>query len=189
MGFTNNGSPLYTVDSETGEVTPLVIETGDRVVRSRSLRCYAEIREEYVALNEGRPFIKLFPDMAAALSERLTASEMQTLFLLLPYVGTNSGILRHPKGKFLTRKRLLADHAGTQGVRTIDRSLQGLAKKGVLAKCCIQEKTAYLINPYLFQRGSKANATLLTLFEKTEWAGAAGGDRSRTAFRPAGSPA
>lgn len=169
MGFRNNGSPLYTVDSETGEITPLIIDTGDRVVRSRSVQSYKEIREEYVALNEGRPFIKLFPDMAAALMERLTATEMQTLFLLLPYVGMNSGILMHQNGKFLTRKHLISCYADARSTRTLDRSMQGLVKKGVLAKCYIQDKMAYIANPYLFQRGSKANATLLTLFEKTEW--------------------
>ena len=170
MGFQNNGSPLYTVDSQTGELTPLVIDTGDRVIRSRSVQSYREIREEYVSLNEGRPFIKLFPDMAAALTERLTAAEIQTLFLLLPYVGINSGILMHTNGKFLTRKHMVSRYADARSTRTLDRSMQGLVRKGVIAKCYIQEKMAYIANPYLFQRGSKANATLLTLFEKTEWA-------------------
>lgn len=170
MSLVNRGSALLTVDSGTGELTPIVINTGDRIVRRESVASYRELQDKYVPLNSGREFVKLFPDVAAMLFRRLSAVELSVLYLLLPYVGANHGILVHGNGEFVTRKFLVMQYADVVSARTIDRALSGLVAKGVLAKCYIRGKTAYIANPYLFQRGSKANATLLTLFDKAGWA-------------------
>lgn len=167
----NRGDALLVVESGTGSVAA-VVEPGDsiRIVRGESIRSFQALRDTMIPLNNGREFVKLFPDVSAALSRRLTPIELSVLFLVIPFIGMNSGILVHGNGEFVTRKYLVALTEGQYSTRALDRALSGLVAKGVLAKCYIRGKTAYIANPYLFQRGSKANATLLTLFDKAGWA-------------------
>ena len=169
MAIVNRGSPLLTVDTETREITPLVINSGDRIVRGESIRSFMEMQDKYVPLNGGRDFVKIFPDIAERLFRKLSPIESSTLYLILPFVGANHGILIHGNGEFVTRKYIVEHYGDAVSARTIDRAMHGLFRKGVLAKCYIKDKVAYIANPYIFQRGSKANATLLALFENTEW--------------------
>lgn len=172
MKLHNEGAPLCLVDTDTGE-SLLTVDTGDTVTltRAASKICFKRLREEYVPCNDGRGFVKLFPDIAGQLLHCLSAAELWLLVALLPYIGLNSGILQHPNGRFLTRGNLVEQYADIQSARTIDRALSGLLAKGVLAKCTIRNRSAYLANPYVFQRGQQANATLLSLFDPARWNG------------------
>lgn len=171
MGFVNNGNPLYTIDSDTGEYTGLVIGSGDRVVRSKSVESFKKLQDDYIPFNDGRDFVKVFPDLAAKLCKRLTPLEMWCVIAIQPYIASNSGILMYRNGKFLSRGYLVDEYKNDQSERNIDRALSGLISKGILAKCKIGGKVAYIANPHVFQRGSKANATLLSLFRYTDWGG------------------
>ena len=54
--------------------------------------------------------------------------------------------------------------------RTAERAITELCQRGVLAKCTVENKRAFIMNPSVMQNGSRANATLLALFKDTEWA-------------------
>lgn len=153
------------------------------LTRAATRANFKRLREEYVPCNDGRGFVKMFPDIAGKLLRGLCPSELWLMVALLPYIGANSGILQHPNGRFLTRGNLVEQYADIQSTRTVDRALSGLLTKGILAKCIIRGRAAYLANPYVFQRGNQANATLLTLFDPSRWKSGAGetthGEESR----------
>ena len=181
MRLVNSGAPLYIVSADTGE-SVLEVAPGDTVTltRAASRAHFRQIREDYVPCNDGRGFVKLFPDIACRLLRSLCPSELWLMMALIPYIGTNSGILQHPNGQFLTRGHLVKQYAELQSARTVDRALSGLLEKGVLAKCTIRKRVAYLANPYVFQRGNQANSTLLGLFDPVRWGeeGAKPGNRT-----------
>lgn len=159
------------VDAGTGEVMTGVIEDGDivTITKAGSRNVFKRLSEESVELNKGRSFVKVFPDTADRLARRLNGAELWMTYAIIPYISVNSGILQHGNKQFLTRAHLLEIYDGVQSRSNIDRAIHGLVAKGILAKCTISGKVAYIANPYIFHRGSRANATLLTLFKGAGW--------------------
>ena len=171
MDFINNRSSMVIVEADTGCPLDVDIRPGDkvRVIRAGTMNALREADGNTVPLNTGRKFIKMFPDVSARLMQRLNPYEFWLLNALLPYMGINSGVLKHRNGTFLSRSHIVAMCGDYLSASTVDRALNGLVKHGVLAKCYVKDHKAYIMNPYICQNGSKANSTLLTLFSKTEW--------------------
>lgn len=170
--YINNRSCVGLVDEDTGEIFQTV-GVGDqiRIIRKSSIESFKRISEETVSVNSGRDFVKQFPDISEKLCKLLIPVELWTLNFLIPYVGINSGILKTVSGEFITREYMLEKCKGVVSRSTIDRSLAGLVGKGVLAKCYIKNKKCYIMNPFVCHRGSKANETLLGLFQHSGWGG------------------
>jgi hypothetical protein len=172
MDYTNHSSAMRLVEENTGIVLDLQINAGDkvRVIRKEQEQARQQMERDTVAVNNGRKFVKQFPDHAARLCERLSPNAVWLLNVLIPYVGINSGILRVRNGHFLKRTDILKRCECSMSSSTAERAVRELCQRGVLAKCTVENKRAFIMNPYVVQNGSRANATLLALFKDTEWA-------------------
>lgn len=172
MEVTNNASAMRLVEDDTGNVLDVVINAGDkvRVIRKEQVDAKRRMEANTVPLNGGRKFVKQFPDISAKLCERLTPNAMWMLQVLIPYVGINSGVLKNRNGTFLKRSDILNKCVKSMSERTADRAVTELCQRGVLAKCTVENRRAFIMNPYVLHNGSRANATLLSLFKDTEWA-------------------
>lgn len=171
MDYINNRASMRLFDTESGEVPDIEINPGDkvRIIRASTIEAHIEMSKEYVPLNDGRHFVKIFPDVLVKLCRRVGRDGVLLLNMLLPYVGANSGVLRHRNGTFVTRQFIVEECNDIMSRSSVDRALSLLVRHGVLGKCYVKDKKAYIMNPYIYQNGSKANATLLTLFSRTEW--------------------
>lgn len=172
MDYVNNTGSMFLVEAETGDVLVDEIKPGDkvRIIPAVQLTAQKAMKADTVAFNTGRRFVKQFPDLSARLCERLSPNAVWLLNLLVPYVGINSGILRYRNGNVLKRTDIVRLCVAVLAERTADRAVSELCDRGVLAKCTVQGKRAFIMNPYVLHNGSRANATLLGLFKDTEWA-------------------
>lgn len=171
MNYVSETDSLLLVEQGTGTIFG-VADPGDvvKVISKEQLEARRKMEQHSVPLNTGRKFIKQFPDLSARLCERLSPNAVWLLCTLTPYIGMNSGILRFRNGQFLKRVDIWRICEGSMPERTADRAVTELCVRGVLAKCTVENRRAFLVNPYVMQNGSRANATLLTLFQDTEWA-------------------
>jgi len=161
---------MFLLEAETGSVIDTV-KPGDkvRIIREEQQAAKRQMESENVPFNAGRNFVKQFPDITAKLCGRLSPNAIWLLNLLIPYVGMNSGIIRYRNGAFVKRTDIVKMCDTTMSERTADRAVTELCECGVLAKCTVKNKKAFIMNPYVMQNGSRANATLLGLFKGTEW--------------------
>ena len=168
--FVNNVSQSQLIDLDTGELIT-TINPGDRVrvTRKESIESFTKIQEEYIELNKGRNFVKQFPDISERLCSTLSGNELWLFTFLMPFVGTNSGVLKLRNGVAVDRKILVGLCRENMSKSAIYRAVDGLIAKGVLGMCYVGDERYYVMNPHVCQRGSRANATLLTLFRNTEW--------------------
>lgn len=172
MDFLNNGaSSVRLIDDGTGELLDIEIRSGDklRVIRKEQLEAKNRLEADTVPINSGRRFIKQFPDLSARLCERLSPNAIWLLNAVTPYVGINSGILRFRNGNFLKTSDIVRLCERSMSISTVERTISELCRRGVFAKCTVENKRAFIVNPYVMQNGSRANATLLALFKDTEW--------------------
>lgn len=174
--YINNVSESYLVNSDTGSVVT-VIRPQDRVrvIRKESIENFQKLKDESVLINADRQFVKQFPDIAEKLCTELNPNEIWLLTFLIPYIGTNSGILKLPGGKLMGKADVVKLAASSMSKTVVYRTIAGLLDKGVLARCYVQNDMYYIVNPYVCHRGNKANATLLNLFKNTKWAKEANG--------------
>lgn len=170
MDIVNNAGNMLLVEEETGSLVDMIGQ-GDtvRIIRENQKAAKRRMDAETISFNSGRKFVKQFPDLSARLCERLSPNAVWLLNLLAPYVGMNSGIVRYRNGTFVKRTDIVKWCAATMSERTADRAVTELCERGVLAKCTVRNKKAFIMNPYVMQNGSRANATLLGLFKDTEW--------------------
>jgi hypothetical protein len=171
VDIVNNAANMLLVEESTGAVILDGIEPGDkvRVIPAEQIEAKRKMEADTVVCNGGRRFVKTFPDMSAKLCERLSPNAVWMLHALTPYVGINSGIVRYRNGNVLKRSDIVKLCGSVLAERTADRAVSELCERGVLAKCTVQGKRAFIMNPYVMHNGSRANATLLGLFKDTEW--------------------
>ncbi len=171
MDFTNDSSAMRLVEEETGAVMDVEIRKGDKVtvIRKEQIEAKKKFEADTVTVNGGRRFVKQFPDLSARLCERLSPNAVWLLSAVMPYVGINSGILRFRNGNFLKSMDIVKLCARSMSERTAERTISELCRRGVFAKCTVENKRAFIVNPYVMQNGSRTNATLLALFKDTEW--------------------
>ncbi len=172
MDIINDVGGMLLVERETGTVLVDDIGPGDkvRIIPAVQVTAQKAMQADAVDFNTGRRFVKQFPDLSGRLCERLSPNAVWLLTMLIPYVGINSGLLRYRNGQFVKRTDIVRLCRSALAERTADRAVSELCDKGVLAKCTVQGKRAFLVNPYVLHNGSRANATLLGLFKDTEWA-------------------
>ena len=170
MGIINRIGDLGTFSVETGEVTEITIRNGDRIVRRESVESFRRLSEKYIPLNGKREFVKCFRDIFEPLCKTLSPVEMWVAMAVVPLITTNSGILEYRNGKKVTTAGICGMYREKMSDRSIYRGIAGLVEKGVLAKCRVGGKALLVANPYIYQRGTQVNATLIGLFEDTEWA-------------------
>lgn len=171
MDIINSASGMILTDIDSGEVIVDGIQPGDkvRIIRKEQLDAKRRMEAQTVPCNTGRRFVKQFPDLSAKLCERLSPNAVWLLNFLMPYVGINSGIIRYRNGVFVKRMDIVKLCSASLSERTADRAVSELCEKGILAKCTVENKRAFIMNPHVMQNGSRANATLLGLFKDTEW--------------------
>ena len=171
MDFTNETSGMRLVEDATGELLDVEIRKGDkvRIIRREQQEAKKKMEKDTIAVNADRKFVKQFPDLSARLCERLSPNAVWVLTKLVPYIGVNSGILRFHNGEFLKRIDIWRVCSCSMSDATTDRAITELCQRGVFAKCTVENKRAFIVNPYVMQNGSRANATLLALFKDTEW--------------------
>lgn len=140
------------------------IREGDRIVRGKSLDIY----NNTVELNKNDSYVKMYSKCMFELSNVITGKESIMLTYLLQFVSYQTGILTHSNGICVTRGFIAKDT--NQDRRTVDRTLEGLVKKKVIGKYRTGKSVCYLVNPYIFMKGTRVNKTLAKLFENTKWA-------------------
>lgn len=156
--------PVKTVfDADTGEKAGDIYE-GDRIVRGQSL----DYLQSTMEILPGEPFIKMYARPLSFLAESMSGPEMNLIYMLLPHLGYESGMLQHSNGQPITRE-YISGLTG-QSERTIDRLLQGLRDKQIIGRNVVGRDVQYFANPYLFQRGRRINKTLHDMFKKSRWA-------------------
>ena len=175
VDIVNNASGMVLVEKETGAVVEN-IGVGDkvRIIPAVQLTAQKEMKADTIPFGCGRRFVKLFPDNSKRLCERLSPNALWILQRLVPYVGMNGGVLRHSNGKPLKRADVARLCLPTLAERTADRAVTELCNCGVMGKAFLNGKRVLLINPYVLQNGSNASASLLKVFEETEWASIGG---------------
>lgn len=176
MDIVNNAGGMFLVEKNTGAVVVENIEAGDkvRIIPAVQLAAQKEIKADTIPFGNGRRFVKQFPDISKRLCERLTPNALWLFNRLVPYIGMNSGVLRHGNGKPLKRADVVRLCFPTLAERTADRAVTELCENGVIGKAILNGKRVLLINPYVLQNGSYASVSLLKVFEETEWSSIGG---------------
>lgn len=151
------------VNPDTGEVNN-EIRQGDRIIRKKS----TEYVQDTIELLPDEPYVKTYTRPMFELSKSLTGTEMQLVHFLLQYLSFESGVLKHPNGRFLARSYIAMETGLSE--RTVDRLLHGLKDKRVLARTTSGREVQYFMNPYLFMRGKRINKTLHEMFKNSRWA-------------------
>ncbi|WIF94466.1 hypothetical protein [Caminicella sporogenes] len=96
----------------------------------------------------------------------LTLTEMGIIYTLSFYINYEDNLLCHSNGNPLCKKDLqeildLAHNA-------VDKYMNFLVKKGVLAKVKVKRSVNYYMNPYIFYKGNRIDNTLLNMFNKAK---------------------
>ena len=159
------------LDTETGELIDEVFP-GDRILRKNSIEFLKKKDEEddgLIEINKGRPFIKLYDDVAEDLAtENLTGAEFSILLLCISHLSYVSGaIIERHTGEFITPTKFEKDTG--LGRTTVWRAIQGLVDRGILFRGETKEEFKLFANPYIFMKGRKINRTLFEMFRTTKW--------------------
>ena len=154
---------LKVINTDTGEVKSDIFP-GDRIVRKKSIDYLAST----VEVNKDEPFIKVYTKTMFTLAQSLSGTENQFINYLLQYISYTSYVLANPDGKPLRR----ADIVKETGLKEcwVDRVLESLVNKQVLAKTRTGGDLQFYANPYLFGKGKRVNSTIAKMFSNTRWA-------------------
>ncbi|SHJ92749.1 hypothetical protein [Paramaledivibacter caminithermalis] len=96
----------------------------------------------------------------------LSTAEMGVIFTLSFHIGYEDNLLYHENGTPLKKRDLykildLAHNA-------VDKYINSLVDKGILAKVKVKRSVNYYLNPYIFYRGNRIDNTLLNMFNKAK---------------------
>lgn len=137
---------------------------GDKLVRKKT----TDYLKDTVEIMKENDFVKGYTKSLLYLGKRLSTSEMNMVFYFLQYISYESGALKHPNGKLLTRSFIASDLKLSE--RSVDRALQGLKTKKVISHNYIGKEVQYFVNPWIFMKGKRINKTLYDMFKNSEWA-------------------
>jgi hypothetical protein len=153
---------LNVVNPITNEVVDEIKE-GDRILRNSSRKLLSET----TALNVNEDFIKVFVKPLVKLSTMISNVEAWTVTYLLQYLDYTSGVLKYTNGKPLTIDDVM-DEMDLK-LSYAYSILRRLTEKGIIGKCKIEEKTYFVMNPFIFMKGARVSNTLVDLFKSTQW--------------------
>jgi len=151
------------VDKETGEIVN-TMEDGDKVIRKKSIK----LMEETSEINKNEAFIKIFVKPLLQLSTVLSNSEAWFVTYLLSYLDYTSGMIKDNNGNSITLDDMM-DDTSLKPSATYNM-IKKLTDKGIIAKIKTENKTYFVMNPYIFMKGKRVNNTLIDVFKNTQWA-------------------
>lgn len=159
----------YVIDSETGEMTTSIYD-GDHIVRKEQIEHYLKYDDKFYS---GKEFVKVFPRVIPLLAKKLTAPELNFLFLVIPYVSYNDNILKCDN-KILNMK-MLSEIVNTYSYNNIRKIIPSLISKDVMKQHKMEvndiNEKCYIINPYIAGKGRSINRKVIELFENSDWNG------------------
>ena len=158
------------LDTETGEVINTIGE-GDSVYRKESRDAIAG---KIINFNKGESFVKTYDDGMKKIRNKLTNSEFSFVCHLLPQIEFNTNILRNDNGNIM---QLSDMEVVTNMCYESNRVLTNkLVKLGIIGKWRVGsadrkdlEFECFVVNPYIFHKGTMIYEGLLELFGKTGW--------------------
>lgn len=157
------------IDSTTGNVIN-EIALGDqiRIIRAESILAY----QGKVVFDKKEPFVKMFSSTTKALSKiNLTAAEYKIIFSMIEYIDYESGALKWQgghNGKLICTADI--QEIASLSKQTTTNSLQKLVEREIYARFKVGRENNFVVNPFIFMRGSQINETLFDIFKATQWA-------------------
>lgn len=143
------------------------LNKGDRIVRENQDKY---IRTHKLKFNGNVGFIKFYNGAASELCKVLTPSELSVLFKLIDYIGYDCILRVHNK------VLCMQDMASILNLNysTIRKIIPKLIKRDIIKHCTISqadgsETKYYIVNPFLFFRGSDIDKCILDEFKNSEW--------------------
>ena len=170
--FERDGSMnKYIFDPETGEILDEVMP-GDRILRKNSIEFLKNKDEEddgLIEINKGRPFIKLYDDVAEDLAkEKLNSSEFAVLLQCINHLSYVSGLAKR-KNSDEPLTPIFFEKALGLTKPTVLAAIAGLIEKEIILRGETGERYQLYLNPYIFMKGRKINKTLFEMFKNTKW--------------------
>lgn len=157
-------SKRYVVNADTGEYE-LELREGDRIVKDASVKKLATMIE----INKGRAYIKVYAESLLRIMQEndLSKTDLTVMFLLIPYIRFESGLIAHDNGKYLTLKSIVRMVGMSE--RAVYGSIEKLVQKKVFAKVRTGRDVKLYANPYVFMRGREVNRTLESMFRASPY--------------------
>lgn len=152
------------IDTASGEVLS-ELEPGDRILRQRSV----DYLQSTVEVGKAEIYTKIYSKSAKALAKEVTPAEMGVLCMVLNYLSYDTGILMFSNGRALTRSHIAKETRLSE--RQVDRIMEKLKELEVLKKVLgAKREVTFIMNPWLFMRGTRINKTLYEMFRNSKWA-------------------
>lgn len=147
---------------------------GDRVIRYNSLKFLKEREKKRVkSINKEmskRLFAKVFINASDILGdENLSSGEYAVLMKLFRYIEYDSCILKYENGKDLNLSGIKSI-CNSISERTVENSIKKLLERGILAVGKNGKENIYVVNPYIFFRGTVPDDEAEDIFRETKWA-------------------
>ena len=165
-------------NKETGEI---VVETnpGDKIkiITAKQLDYLTDPGREF---NKGKSFVKLYDEVIPDLVEHLSGTELKYVISMAQHVSYKDCVLRK------TNNNLSEPISASEFCKKIHgynyesgrKIFNSLKKKGVIAYIEVgtvfpdyigRVDKMYLVNPYIYFRGSDINDTVKTIFDESGW--------------------
>lgn len=157
------------IDLVTGRTMHEIYE-GDvfRIIKRKDDKNTKKNNSDFIKINEGEPFIKLFTKPLFELSKSLNGTESQFLNYLIQYLRYDTGNLLHCNGKAITRTKMSEDTGLSK--RTVDRIICSLIDKEILGKHKTGRNITLDVNPFIFMKGHKVEKGLCEKYMNSKWA-------------------
>jgi len=165
-----NVTKIGVVDLETGSVLKYIQE-GDRIVRGRSMEA---IEGKTLNFNKGESFVKSYDDGMRTIRKILTNAQFSFICHLLPQIEYNTNILRNDDGTIMETKDMelitgMQYNANRKLLLSlVDLGIMGIWQTGSKDKKDLKFE-CFVVNPYIFHKGTMIPDGLLELFSKTGW--------------------
>lgn len=159
------------VDYETGEIIDELC-AGDRVLHDSPEQ--RELKEKYhLNFNKREEFVKVFTSTLMAVNKELTTKEGSVLLEIIPFISYSDGVLRY-NNQIVDLKEL--SELNDENYDVFRRTISSLIKRGIIAKTKVTsdnskyvDRTCYVVNPYIFFKGTNLERRFGYLFEDTKW--------------------
>lgn len=121
--------------------------------------------DDYFYFDKKKRFVKLWDSgIASLVNTRLSKGEWAIVLYLAQYVDYQSCIAKNGD-RILTRSDIvLGCNVSPDAVK---KDMKRLRRLGILTEVKIEDRIKIIVNPFVYCRGSKANATLLEIFKDT----------------------
>ena len=150
-------------NANTGEIERELM-LGDRILT----KSQSEYISNTIELNNEIPFVKCFINKDLTVANELTGAEHQILSYLYNFISYNSQILAHENGKILNIEHI-SDVFNVSEDR-IRKIMKSLVDKKILGKHRTGHEITYIMNPFIFQKGTRISKDIVKLFKDTKWA-------------------